>query len=250
MKHFRKIWDEEKNNFLLENKNLPRSQVYQEFMKKWPDSEVSFDAFNDHRSRIGACQKRKKNWSTKHKNVGSEQQKKNYIRIKVAELNVWMFKHHYVWLINTGYKPDSKKETIIFLDGNNRNFNFENLYLISRKIIAILNNPNLKLGVVPGNPEATKINIETAKLIHKTFEIGKKIGLVNSAGRFKKDANEYAKKNYNKKRIHERTVRHWQKIKKDPERLALLHQKRREWYKKNRERLIAKRMEYYRKNGK
>ena len=63
--------------------------------------------------------------------------KDGYIEIKVG-INKWISKHRYIW--EQHYKREIPKgKVVIFLDGNNRNFEIENLKLISRGALLILN---------------------------------------------------------------------------------------------------------------
>lgn len=246
MKHFRKIWDNPKHDFLMSHREVKIKECYQLFLKTFPEAQdVTETAFRNERSRIGAISDFYKNSTKNHgprkpKPLLSEQVKKGYIRVKVEQPNKWMFKHHYVWWQNTGHKPEPKKETVIFLDGNNRNFDFHNLFLMPRDCIAIFNNNKLKLGIVPGNPEATRINATNAILIHKTFNLGRKIGLVSQAsGRFKEDISAYTKARYQNKteEIKEQRKKWYEKLKKDPVKYEKYKQKRKIYYqnwKKNR----------------
>ncbi len=246
MKHFRKIWDKPKHDFLMSHRELKIKECYKLFLKTFPDAQdVTETAFRNERSRIGAISDFYKNSTKNHgprkpKPLLSEHVKKGYIRVKVEQPNKWMFKHHYVWWQNTGHKPEPKKETVIFLDGNNRNFDFHNLFLMPRDCIAIFNNNKLKLGIVPGNPEATRINATNAILIHKTFNLGRKIGLVSQAsGRFKEDINACAKARYQNQteEIKEQRKKWYEKLKNDPVKYEKYKQKRKIYYqnwKKNR----------------
>ena len=59
--------------------------------------------------------------------VGNETQDKyGYVMVKVAEPNVWQYKHHVAYgkTVPTGHK-------VIFLDGNKYNFERDNLQLVS-----------------------------------------------------------------------------------------------------------------------
>lgn len=245
MKHFRKIWDKPKHDFLMIHRELKIKECYELFLKTFPEAhDVTETAFRNERSRIGAISEKFKNQNTSHhsrapKPLLSEHVKKGYVKIKIEQPNKWMFKHHYVWWQNTGHKPEPKKETVIFLDGNNRNFDFHNLFLMPRDCIAIFNNNKLKLGIVPDNPEATRINLENAILIHKIFNAGRKAGLVSkSSGRFKTDMNEYQKnrmRNFSPEQLKiekEKRQKYWQKIKNDPQKHEEIKAKRRETYKK------------------
>ena len=63
--------------------------------------------------------------------------KEGYIEIKVG-INKWISKHRYIWE-QYHQKEVPKGKVVIFLDGNNRNFEIENLKLISRGALLILN---------------------------------------------------------------------------------------------------------------
>ena len=49
----------------------------------------------------------------------------HYIKIKIAEPNVWKYKHQLIWEEHNGPIPEGMN--ITFLDGNNRNFDISNL---------------------------------------------------------------------------------------------------------------------------
>lgn len=63
--------------------------------------------------------------------VGTESLVKGYVKIKVAEPNVWKFKQRYVWEQHHGEIP--KGYLIIFKDKNRFNFAIENLEKVSKK---------------------------------------------------------------------------------------------------------------------
>ncbi len=65
-----------------------------------------------------------------HKPIGHERVDKNgYIEIKVKEPNVFKSKHRLIYENHHGKIP--KGYNVIFIDGNNRNFNINNLKCIS-----------------------------------------------------------------------------------------------------------------------
>ena len=64
-----------------------------------------------------------------------------YIEIKVANPNVWKSKHSYVWKMRHGDIP--KNHVVIFADGNNRNFDIDNLLLVSRSELVQMNKQKL-----------------------------------------------------------------------------------------------------------
>ena len=76
-----------------------------------------------------------KHW--RHRPVGSFQDKKGYIRIKVAEPNHWMQYQRYVWEQNhPGQSAEGK--TVIFMDGNIRNFDPSNLECVERGELSVM----------------------------------------------------------------------------------------------------------------
>lgn len=73
-----------------------------------------------------------------HRPVGSERiSKDGYIEVKVAEPNKWRLKQRVVYEEAKGKIP--KGCTIIFLDGNKRNFDIDNLRCITRSELLYLN---------------------------------------------------------------------------------------------------------------
>lgn len=76
-----------------------------------------------------------KHW--RHRPVGSFQEKKGYIRIKVAEPNKWMQYQRYVWEQNhPGQSAEGK--VVIFMDGNNKNFELSNLECVERAELSVM----------------------------------------------------------------------------------------------------------------
>ena len=65
-----------------------------------------------------------------------------YIKVKVAEPDVWEFKHKMVWEKHHGKVPPG--HVITFLDGNRMNFEPANLCLISTAENAVLNFTELR----------------------------------------------------------------------------------------------------------
>lgn len=68
--------------------------------------------------------------------------KDDYIDVKIAEPNKWRGKHLLIWEAHNG-RPVPKGYAVIFGDGNNRNFEPNNLILVSRKQLAVLNKNKL-----------------------------------------------------------------------------------------------------------
>jgi len=70
--------------------------------------------------------------------IGSERfTKDDFIRVKIAEPNVWEFKHRLVWESEKGKIPSGM--AVIFKDGNRENCLIDNLDLVSRGMLAQFN---------------------------------------------------------------------------------------------------------------
>lgn len=94
--------------------------------------------------------------------IGSERiTKDGYTEIKVEEPNKWRLKHRVIWEKSNGKIP--KGHTIIFGDGNKQNIDINNLILVTRKQLLILNRNRL----IKGDIELTKVAINIAKVQEK-----------------------------------------------------------------------------------
>lgn len=78
-----------------------------------------------------------------HRPLGSERidSKDGYILIKVKEPRTWKHKHVYLW--EKVYGPKPKGSAVIFADRNKRNFSLDNLILVKRSELLILNKKQL-----------------------------------------------------------------------------------------------------------
>lgn len=102
--------------------------------------------------------------------VGSERiSKDGYIEIKVADPNKWKLKHRYIW--EQVHGPIPKGYALIFGDSNKLNCDVDNLILVSRSQLAILNKNKL---LQQNDIELTKIAITIADLYLKIGERRKK----------------------------------------------------------------------------
>lgn len=88
--------------------------------------------------------------------------KNGYIKIKVKKSNKypsgWAYKHIYLWENTYGNIPNNYK--LIFLDNNKNNVTLDNLSLVSKEILNILNKKNL----IFNSKEKTKLALQYAKL--------------------------------------------------------------------------------------
>ena len=115
--------------------------------------------------------------------VGSERENKGYTLIKIAEPNVWIEKHRYIYEKKHGKIPDGHK--VIFADKNNKNFEEKNLILVSNSEVLIMNTHKL----IYEEAELTKTGSIIAKLIDKTNRMNLE------KGKFKNDETSTKKKN-------------------------------------------------------
>lgn len=239
MEHFRKIWNEEKHKWLLEHKDKNRQMLYEQFLKAFNYPDITFCAFCNERSRIGASPT-VHHGSTKKRPLFSEQEKKGYIRIKVAEPNVWIMKSRYIYEQNHKDYVYSENDCFIFLDGNNRNFDSDNIEMIPRSLIGVFN------GINKGckNPEEVRVNIALAKLKVKQLDVGEKLGLVTKQGhcrKWKDEAREYQKRLNStperKKLLAERRKQKYRE--RTPEKIEADRIKHREWCRANKDKIKA-----------
>ncbi|WP_346014144.1 HNH endonuclease signature motif containing protein [Sporosarcina sp. E16_8] len=121
-------------------------------------------AFNKGKSIGGwePTQFKKGNRPHNHKPVGTERVNgDDYVDIKIEEPNVWEAKHRVIW--KKKYGPIPKGHVVIFGDGNRRNFENNNLILVSRRILSILNGRSL----IQNDADLTRTGIIVANISSK-----------------------------------------------------------------------------------
>jgi len=98
--------------------------------------------------------------------VGSERVNGDgYVDIKIADPNKWRAKHLIVW--ETAHGPVPKGYVILFGDQNRRNFDLDNLLLVSKRQMLTLN----RRGLIQRDTELTRSAILVTDLIHKIASI-------------------------------------------------------------------------------
>ena len=187
MKSFRKIWNEHTNAFLKSVSGLSRSEGYKLFMNEFPTSRVTFDAFKNQMSRMGYAP-HLKHGSTKIRPLYSEQIKKGYVRIKIAQPNTWMMKSRWVYQETHPWEDFNERSNYIFLDGNNRNFDPHNIERVPLYLMGLFAGEG---GCVKGHPEYTRLNIIKARLKWVEFNAAEKLGLTVHYGHFRKFRDKY-----------------------------------------------------------
>ena len=97
--------------------------------------------------------------------VGSERiTKDGYIEIKIAEPSVWELKHKVLWEKENG--PVPKGHALIFADGDKTNISLDNLLLVTRNQLLVMNRNKL----IKNNSEATKTGVLIAEVLIKANE--------------------------------------------------------------------------------
>jgi hypothetical protein len=86
-----------------------------------------------------------------------------YMRIKIDNVlcdckKNWKAKHQVIW--EDAHGPVPKGHIIIFADGNKLNFDLNNLLLVSRNEVAIINHE----GLISSDPDLTKTGLLVARL--------------------------------------------------------------------------------------
>lgn len=105
---------------------------------------------------------KKGNTPHNHKPVGSTRVTKyGYTKIKTAEPNKWRMLHAVIWENANGSAP--KGHVVIFADGDRQNITLNNLILVSRAQLAMIN----KFKLISASAELTKTGALTAELILK-----------------------------------------------------------------------------------
>lgn len=174
MKHFRKIWDAEKNAFLMSQKGMNRREAFAKFCERYPDAGVTLTAFYNQRSRIGASDRTcRSRHNRKPRPLYSEQTKKGYVRIKIAQPSVWISKAKWVYMETHPWEDFTERSNYIFLDGDNRNFARDNIARVELKYMGIYNGLG---GTIPGEPEANRVRIALAKLKYAELSAKEKTG--------------------------------------------------------------------------
>ena len=105
-----------------------------------------------------------------YKPLGSERiTKDGYCEIKVSDTGRrWRPKHVLIYEKHHGKVP--KGSAVIFLDGDKRNFDIDNLYLVTRSQLAMLN----KNSLIQKDADLTKTAINVVDLMKKISAIEKK----------------------------------------------------------------------------
>lgn len=108
--------------------------------------------------------------SENYKPVGSERvdNKDGYTYIKVADPKTWELKHRHIWLQSGRKIPEG--HALLFADGDRTNITLDNLMLVSREQLAVLN----KGGLLQKDKSLNEVAINIANLSMKVTESKKR----------------------------------------------------------------------------
>lgn len=221
MTRFRKIWTDEMRRWLVEHKETPRRERYRMFLAAFPNvTDVTETAFYDQCSRVGAVQVRKVyKGSRAPRPLYSEQVKKGYVRIKIAQPSVWVSKAKWVYMETHPWEDLTERSNYIFLDGDRRNFDPHNIERVPLRVMCVFCNLG---GVEPGRPEVTRLRLAQARLKMAVLDRGVEAGLAvdYGGGRQWRDAvnrrsREYSSRPENKERIKERNRMYIRRLKEE-----------------------------------
>lgn len=90
-----------------------------------------------------------------------------YVKTKIAEPNVWEYKHKLIWKEKNGPIPEG--HSVIFADGNRLNLSIDNLLLVSKAELLMLNRRRL----ISEDSELTKTGLNVVKVMNKIYKIRK-----------------------------------------------------------------------------
>ena len=112
-----------------------------------------------------ATQFKKGNRPQNYKPVGTELVNTDgYVVVKIADPRKWRQKHILIWEAANG--PVPKGHCLMFADGNPMNVTLDNLMLITRAELAVMN----KFRLITEDAELNRIGLVLAKVIRKATE--------------------------------------------------------------------------------
>ena len=95
-----------------------------------------------------------------HREIGSERiTKDGYIEVKIEDPDVWGLKHRLIYEEHYGEIPAGY--SVIFGDGDKLNFDINNLILVSRSELLLMNRNKL----IKNDSVLTKVGVNIAKLL-------------------------------------------------------------------------------------
>lgn len=199
-----RLWTEELCNTIRQTKGMTPKEAYDFFIAKHPDkSNITKNAVSRIRSRLKCSMYVvDTTHSSMIRPLYSESSKHGYVRIKIAQPNVWMQKQKWVYLETHPEEYNLVKQTdaFYFLDGDKHNFHPDNIIRVERSLQLLFAQHG---GIVKGNPKQSKINYLLAKHKKALLDYAEKKGLVSiRSGRTITEDYKKRQKEYNSRRYH------------------------------------------------
>lgn len=166
-------WNQEYDNFIFENyKTMDIAELTKEFNRRFK-KDVSYSAIKHRKQRLGLYTQSHKGFKQGYtpynkKPIGSERTHYGNVLVKVAEPNTWvaksrlMYEKYHNTKIPKGY-------SVIFLDGNNFNFEKDNLIMVKNTVNRIMNLKQYNLR--SNSKELNETGILIAQIIDKRNEL-------------------------------------------------------------------------------
>ncbi|UEL47555.1 HNH endonuclease signature motif containing protein [Terrisporobacter hibernicus] len=111
----------------------------------------------------------KKGHSINALDIGSESiGKKGFVMVKIAEPNIWEYKHKMIWEKVNGKVPEGY--CLLFADKDKSNVSLDNLLLVSKRERFIMN----KYSLIHDNKDFTVTGLNIARLMLKISEVKKR----------------------------------------------------------------------------
>ena len=88
--------------------------------------------------------------------------KDGYVEIKIPGCRSWKLKQRWVWEQHNGKIPDN--HVVIHKDGDNTNNDIDNLMLISRAVLAVINRSEIDFDSLSGDAKLAAIRIAETKI--------------------------------------------------------------------------------------
>ena len=165
-------WTAEKKQWLMEHATTDRKKDYGAFCARF-GNDINFQGFSTERSRLGIS---KCEWAYRGRKdprpEGSTRLKKGYVYVKVG--GKFIPKGRKVYMDSHPDYTFEKGDQFIFLDGDNRNFNKENIDVIKKRESFVFQSFG---GTVKGHPELTRLNIIRSRLRLAELDCGEKLGM-------------------------------------------------------------------------
>ena len=169
----KKNFNDIEEQFIRDNLFGKTTQELCDLFNKQFNRNISYQTMRDYKLKrglkSGVNTKFQKKYKPHHyKPAGSEHIKPNgYVIIKIAEPNVWVFKHNYIYEQHYGKIPDDC--CVVFADQDKTNFDLDNLILAKKNEQLIANARHLLFK----DKELTKTGLLIAKTLNTISEIKK-----------------------------------------------------------------------------